>query len=407
MEEHIEQYLVDYIFQRFELDSPIVYEAKTRTIVYKEFKITVPELRRNKEPLLVTQYDIAMPYCRYTNTVELVGTGADLQLTYDLLGEVYDHLTLTYEKEGLITSSTEAIFYPILDMKIKLFTIQLKTFVSMPYKSFNGKNFLVGVSHDIDRTGDSFKYRLITYFFQTLKQKRPLLFLKGLFGKNEENNFEYIIDKENNFGTSSTWFVLTRYGLKLNADYHTTDKEFKKALTLLKDNDREIGIHIPYMELSVEDVKYEFNKLDNSNEMGMRMHHLRGEYEELMQLLNEAKIPYDSTFGLNECMSYRFGTSVPFHPIIKGKILEHIYEIPMNIMDLQITDAEKYQKELSKLFFILNEVGGVCILNWHNNRFNRTKYGSIWIDTFTISLDETLKHNGHLTNMGQILKYYS
>ena len=123
---------------------------------------------------------------------------------------------------------------------------------------------------------------------------------KGLFGKNEETNFEYILEKEKEYEANSTWFILTRYGLKLNADYHLKDKEFKKALQLLKDHKKEIGIHIPYMDLSVEEVRNEFNKIGQPEQMGMRMHHLRGEYEDLMKIVDEANITYDSTFGFNE-----------------------------------------------------------------------------------------------------------
>ena len=354
----------------------------------------------------VELFHISVPYCRYDDSITVVENNDTLELTYDLLGEIYDHLTLAFEKDGSITQSSEIVFYPILDIKVYNFYLQIKNVVPLQYKSFNGKDFIVGVSHDIDRTGDSYKYRLITYFFQTLKQKRPLLILKGIFGKNEETNFDYIIQKEKEFDASSTWFVLTRYGLKLNADYHLTDKEFQKAISLLKENEREIGIHIPYMDLTVENISNEFKKLENSSQMGMRMHHLRGKYEDLLKILNEAKIRYDSTFGFNECIAYRFGTSLPFHPIIEEKILDAIYEIPMNIMDLQITDAEKYKRELKGLFSILKEVKGVCIINWHNNRFNETKYGNIWRETFTTTLQEAKEQNGLLIDIESIIDFF-
>ena len=136
------------------------------------------------------------------------------------------------------------------------------------------------------------------------------------------------------------------------------------------------------------------------------MHHLRGNYEDLLKTLNTANIMYDSTFGHNECMGYRFGTSIPFHPIVNDELLENIYEIPLNIMDLQITDATKYRQQLQKLITILHEVKGICIINWHNNRFNITKYGNIWVDTFNISLEEAVKADGMLTNISNILRFF-
>ena len=406
MDKKIEEYLLSYLFKRFELDAKVGFDTNTRSIIIKDYKIEVPEIERNAISKEIELFSINIPYYRYNNEISIIGFNKDRKLTYDLLGEIYDHLTLVFEKDGGIISNSELIFYPVLDIKIYKFFQQLQEFVPIKYKLFDSKQFLVGVSHDIDRTGDSYKYRIITYFFQTLKQKRPLLFLKGLFGTNEETNFEYIIEKEKEFETNSTWFILTRYGLKLNADYHIKDKEFQKALKTLRSNNKEIGIHIPYMDLELGEIKKEFAKITSAEKMGMRMHHLRGEYEELISTLNEADILYDSTFGLNERMAYRFGTSIPFHPIVNNEVLENIYEIPLNIMDLQITDASKYSEQLQKLFTILKEVKGVCIINWHNNRFNKTKYGNIWIDTFNITLEESSKANGRLTNIAAIINYF-
>ena len=406
LKSEIEKYIISYIFQRFEINSLIDFKSETRTIQIKDLQIKIPEIPASDKPFELSLFGVQVPYYRYNDKILLQGSEKEKKLTYDIIGEVYDHLTLVYEKERGITTQSELVFYPLMDMKIHNLFLQLKEFVPLKYKTFKGKDFLLGVSHDIDRTGDSFRYRMMTYFFQTLKQKRPLLFFKGVLGKNEETNFEYIIEKEKEFNTNSTWFILTRYGLKLNADYHLKDKEFRKALKLLNENNREIGIHIPYMDLELTDIQKEFAKVEYPEKMGMRMHHLRGNYEDLLKILNKAVIKYDSTFGHNECIAFRFGTSIPFYPIVNDEILENIYEIPLNIMDLQITDAEKYRDQLQKLFTILHEVKGVCIINWHNNRFNKTKYGNIWVDTFNISLEEATKNNALLTNISNILTFF-
>jgi hypothetical protein len=403
----IQEYLTSYLFKRFDLNSNVVFDYNTRTISLGKVKIEIPDISRKEKPFTCDILGIDVPYCRYNENIDIKISSTTITLNYDLLGEMYDHLTLVYEKEDIISYKSESIFYPVLDMKIYNFFLQIKDFTDIKYRLFDSKQFLVGVSHDIDRTGDSYKYRVITHFFQAIKQKKPLLFFKGIFGKNEENNIDTILEKEKEFNAKSTWFILTRYGLKKNADYHLQDKEFVKALKLIKEKKFELGIHIPFMDLEIGEIIKEFEKLGKPDDLGMRMHHLRGDYKELMVLLNKAKVKYDSTFGLNECIAYRFGTSVPFHPIIDDEILENIYEIPMNIMDLQITDSISYKNQLKKLFSILQATGGVCILNWHNNRFNKTKYGNIWVDTFNISLEETVKSNGSLTNLSSILNYFT
>lgn len=407
LENKLEEYLIKYLFNRFNVTISSNFEGNSRIITVDGKKIIIPDIPRKENAIEIDSFGVRVPYFRYDKSISFNESSTEIILTYDIIGEIYDHLTLVYEKEGIIDVHSKLVFYPILDMKIYNLFLQLKETLSLQYKMLDNKQFLVGVSHDIDRTGDSFKYRIITYFFQTLKQKRPSLIFKGIFGRNEEANFDYILEKEKEYGASSTWFVLTRYGLKLNADYHLKDKEFNKAVKQLISSNKEIGVHIPFMDLTVPEIKGEFEKLKDHSPKGMRMHHLRGDYDQLMELLNESDIVYDSTFGYNECIAYRFGTSIPFHPIINGQLLDNIYEIPMNIMDLQILDTNEYEKQLTQLFTILREVRGVCILNWHNNRFNKTKYGDIWIETFNISLKEASKQNGLLTDLSTILKLYT
>ena len=67
-----------------------------------------------------------------------------------------------------------------------------------------GKNFLVWLSHDVDRTHKTFLHS-IYYFIK----ERKMHHLKTLFSSDDPYwNFEKIIDIENSFGVKSTFFFL-------------------------------------------------------------------------------------------------------------------------------------------------------------------------------------------------------
>lgn len=276
--------------------------------------------------------------------------------------------------------------------------------------NYRGKPFALCLTHDIDRTGDSYKYRVVTGLYQSIKQKRPGLLFKGLFGRNEETNFEYILQREREYNAKATWFILTKYGLKKNADYRLKDREIQKAIKLIQAAGHEIGLHVPVMDYTVENIKNELSKLDGLGVTGARMHHLRGKYEEITVLLAKAGLKYDSTFGLGAFPfglggypAYGFRTFIPFKPA--G--LEDFHEVPLNIMDIQVTDLEEFKRKIRLLFPVLKRVHGVCVINWHNNRFNRTKYGDIYRDSFDILLEEGEKHGALMTSIGELLEIIS
>ena len=58
------------------------------------------------------------------------------------------------------------------------------------------------------------------------------------------------------------------------------------------------------------------------------------------------------------------------------------------------------------LFQILEKVHGVCVINWHNNRFNEVKFGSIWSKSFEILLEEGKKHNAWFTSLSNVINHF-
>jgi hypothetical protein len=412
MESSTERYLVSYLLQRFESVLEIQFDEKNRTLFHNNCSIKIPEFNQSfNTPITILENDIT---CFRLNgplkLTKIEENNENYQLNWDIIQEIYDHLTMEINETELTEKEKTSLFMPVLDLKIFHLYEKLKTILNWNYKLFNNnkKSFAICLSHDIDRTGDSKLYRLITYTFQALKQKRPKLIWNAFFGRNFDSNFEYILQRENEYNSKATWFILTRYGLRKNADYTLNDKEFKNAKLLIEQNNHEIGIHIPYMNISTNDLTKETEKLseDDKLRMGLRMHHLRGDYPDITKIFSESKFWYDSTFGFNWVSGYRFGTSIPFKPIFQSPMKEEIidiYEVPLNIMDIQVNNVDDFRKKITRLFKILSIVHGVCVINWHNNRFNTTKYGHIWKESFDIILEEGQKHGAWLCSISELL----
>lgn len=413
MEQETEKYLANYLLQRFISNPEIHFDAKNRVLYNGKVKIIIQSIINRKISYISVLKNEIPCYRKDEGEIQLEKfpeTENDWKINWDIIGEIYDHLTLREERKRLSVHEENQILLPILDMKIYYFYILLKPVFNWNYKKFKEKSFVICLTHDVDRTGDSRLYRFITYFYQALKQRRPKLLLHAFIGRNYDANFDEIISRELEIHAKATWFVLTRYGLRKNADYSTADSNYLRGLKVILEANHEIGLHTPYMDLTVEDLIKEKEKLpiDDKKSIGVRMHHLRGEYPELTEILADSGFRFDSTFGYNFIMGYRFGTSFPFKPIKTSeneeKIID-IYEIPLNIMDIQITSEEEFANKIKFLFKILKEIHGICIINWHNNRFNEVKYGNKWKNTFNVILNQGEVYNAWFCSIGELLNY--
>jgi len=102
--------------------------------------------------------------------------------------------------------------------------------------------------------------------------------------------------------------------------------------------------------------------------LGIRMHWLLRN-EDTASLLERAGYAYDSTFGYNETVGYRAGTSQVFRPLGAESLLE----LPLHIQDgalffpqrLGLSEAEA-EKRCATLIDNALEFGGVLTVLWHD-----------------------------------------
>jgi len=108
--------------------------------------------------------------------------------------------------------------------------------------------------------------------------------------------------------------------------------------------------------------------LTQSSAVGVRMHWLFFDSESARKL-DEAGFVYDSTFGYNETVGYRAGTTQGFRPF--GT--KHLVELPLHIMDTALfypshlhLSAEQAMIRVNGMVDDMRQFGGALVVNWHD-----------------------------------------
>jgi len=195
--------------------------------------------------------------------------------------------------------------------------------------------------------------------------------------------------------TPDFWFQFDRY-LKIEKEHKATyffipykkagDKALKRAarlrapkyniynlsklLNYLIDQGNEVGVHgidawhssdKGYLE------QKRISEIIGKNHLGIRMHWLLY-CKETFRSLEDAGYYYDSTFGYNETIGYRGGTTQVFKPL--G--IRNLFELPLHIQDTALfysrrMDLSEKQalKLCKKLIDNASINGGVLTINWH------------------------------------------
>jgi hypothetical protein len=108
--------------------------------------------------------------------------------------------------------------------------------------------------------------------------------------------------------------------------------------------------------------------LTHSSEIGVRMHWLFLNSESPRKL-DEAGFLYDSTFGYNETVGYRAGTTQAFRPFGTKCLLE----LPLHIMDTALfypshlhLSPEQAMIRANSMVDDMKQFGGMLVVNWHD-----------------------------------------
>jgi hypothetical protein len=313
---------------------------------------------------------------------------------------------------------------PTLDIHISLLRSLMVSsgvpFVEIP-PAPRGYDFMACLSHDVDFTGIrehkfdmtiwGFLYRAtVGSLLDVLRQKStvsrllqnwkaafalPFVYLgwvqdfwlefdryleieKGLHGT------YFFIPFKNSPGMLKTGPAPSQRGAKYDARDCTED--FRKLL----DQGCEVSLHGIDAWRDSQKAKIESDRireLTGQATIGVRMHWLYFD-EDSPKTLDRAGFPYDSTFGYNDALGFRAGTTQPFLP--PGA--EHMLELPMNIQDTAMFYPSRMNLPESQaldsckeLLGIAKAFGGVVTVNWHTRSLSPER---LWGDFYKTLLRE-------------------
>jgi hypothetical protein len=313
---------------------------------------------------------------------------------------------------------------PTLDMHISLLkSIMVSSgnpFVEIPPVPA-GYDFMACLSHDVDFTGIrehmfdltmwGFLYRAIVgSLFDVLRGRKswsklvqnwkaafslPLVYLRLV------DDFWLEFDRflEIEKGLNATYFFIPFKNcpgaLKSGpAPRHRAAKydvvESKDDLCKLMEQGCEVGLHGIDAWRDSQKAQIESNRIGEitgQRTVGVRMHWLYFD-EESPRTLELAGFSYDSTFGYNDALGFRAGTTQVFSP--PGA--EDLLELPLNIQDTAMfypsrmnLSETKALASCKQLLSVTAMFGGALTVNWHTRSLSPER---LWGDFYAMLLEE-------------------
>ncbi len=326
------------------------------------------------------------------------GSGVLARIGYDLFGEIRTLLTAGQPAANAAE--------PTLDLHIALLRQVLER-ASVPFVEIppvpDGFKFIACLTHDVDHpsirlhqwdhTAGGFLYRAI--FGSLLRVLRGQIPIKTLFANwwavaklpfiyaglvdDFWSQFDAAYDRVQG-ALPSTFFFIPRKGdpgkraegaaPAIRASRYAA-RELSATIQKLERRGDEIGLHGIDAWLDVASASSELAEihgLTKRSEFGVRMHWLYFN-QQSPAVLEKAGAAYDSTFGYNETVGYRGGTTQVFRPL--G--LQRMLELPLHAMDTALfypsylgCSPQQANQILARMVENVSRHGGALTLNWHD-----------------------------------------
>jgi len=170
----------------------------------------------------------------------------------------------------------------------------------------------------------------------------------------------------------------------------------------------EVAVHGIDAWHSVERGRDELRRIAKTNgesRIGIRMHWLLRDAN-TPSVLERAGYAYDSTYGYNETVGYRAGTSQVFRPLGAQALLE----LPLHIQDgalfyperLDLTESEAW-KRCNVLINHVKEFGGVLTTLWHDRSPGPERF---WGDFYLRLVRAFRSLDGWFATAGQVVGWF-
>lgn len=290
------------------------------------------------------------------------------------------------------------------------------------------KEAAICLTHDVDYLQ---KYSplppAITIADTIVRQKNPRLalnialdYLGCLFHlkKDPFDTFDYMLDLEQRYGFSSSFYFISGGGSKLGGDYSITKPKVKRLIRKIEGKGCEVGLHGSYSSYNnPERMVSEKSMLDrtvNCKSYGCRQHYLRWKTPDTWRIQEKTGLMYDSSLAFVEYAGFRSGFCLPFRPfdILENRELD-LWELPLTIMEGSLKEPnyqglspQEAYKEAIRLIELVERYHGVLVLLWHNTSFDRLGGWVGWKEVYEKIMEYISQQNIWVTNGREIIEWW-
>jgi hypothetical protein len=333
---------------------------------------------------------------------------------------------LSEQKKDLIMAPFSDYYVDFLMYCIK--TVHNEQTIPLVYKTLwpEGKPFAVHLSHDVDELKKT--YQWLTHPWKYMKNhdihglyNQYISFKQCLRGKEPYWTFDSLMYRENELGVKSSFYFLNE-----KSDVWITDKKTWRHMgrrydwdspqvnALMKKMDNEgweVGLHGSFNSYKDHNKIFSEKKaletvLGMSPIVGVRQHNLNLTIPDTWISHEKSGLLYDATLGYNDCMGFRWGTCLPFHPcLVEEKRTLKLLEIPLIIEDLPFFKDNHRCKDTVKIIQEVMNHQGVLSLLWHHSVFNDHEYPG-WGNAYYRIINYCKKRDAWITTGKNIAQWW-
>jgi len=450
--EHFDLVIValDDIPLNLRTDAIVIYNSRVLKFdddhgltVTSQADISAVEWRNQVIPVygnVVAFESIGDPLIKLRNTTEVVGgilqnsRKPTARIGIDLFGEVARLLThgqpLQYSRHATLESHISLVRTIMVTLGIP--------FIEVPPVPA-GYDFMACLTHDVDFVGirdHKWDHTMWGFLYRaTLGSLLNLLAGRLSWSKCLKNwtaalslplvhvglvddfwlEFDRYTDIEKDLG--STFFFLPFKNVAGNLGSTSAPKrraakydvrQIKKQIVELINKGCEVGLHGIDAWQDLERAQLEggrIREVTGQEDLGTRMHWLYWN-DSSPQTLENAGFKYDSTFGYNDAVGFRAGTTQPFCPA--GT--EALIELPLNIQDSALFYSDRMMlsendalKACRDLITSAYQFGGVLTINWHTRSLSPER---LWGDFYASLLHEIQAYRVHFGTARETVDWF-
>lgn len=300
--------------------------------------------------------------------------------------------------------------------------------IPLVYKTFwpEGKSCAVCLTHDVDELKKT--YQWITRPWMHMKKgnfrglyHQYLSFKQKIRGKEPYWTFDTLLHMEDELGIKSSFYFLRETSIVRISDkktwrhlgrrYDWDSPQVKAVMKKMNDGGWEVGLHSSFDSYNDhEKILLEKNALEHalgtSCIVGVRQHNLNLKIPETWIGHEKSGLLYDTTLGYNDCIGFRWGTCLPFHPYIPSENRTlNLLEIPLIIEDLPFFRNKSRCKDTVKIIEEVIDHQGVLTLLWHHSVFDNHEYPN-WGTAYRQIIEYCKKRGAWISTGKQIFQWW-